>query len=230
MREPDLPPGEPRGFRLGSIAGTSIHVEISFLVVVALFVILALEEKVPPPRALLWIPILFLSVLLHEAGHAVAIALFGFGPSRIALSGFGGVTVNQRESRGWKEIVISVAGPLTSLGLAMLAALLSKGSLMRDPMMASLLPLMAWANRSWAIFNMIPIYPLDGGQVLRNLCRLMMRERRALLTATAISLALTVALAIYALLNRMMFLTMLSLLLLSQNYQVWKMIRGQGRP
>ncbi|HXI11989.1 MAG TPA: M50 family metallopeptidase [Thermoanaerobaculia bacterium] len=217
---------ETRGLSLGSIRGTTIHVEISFLVLLALFVFLNMEERVPIERALLWIPIVFLGVLMHEFGHAAVIGLFGYGPSRISLSGLGGVTMNERSVSPGKEIIISAAGPLTSLAIALLASLGERSeTLMRDPMMAAFIPLVAWTNRSWAIFNLLPIFPLDGGQILRNLCRLALNERRALVVSTILSLLLTAAMAFYAITHRMMFMAMLSLLFFMQNYQILNLIR-----
>lgn len=231
MDQETSPATSSRGFRIGSIAGTTIHVEVSFLILVVFFILLNLEDQGSVAKALLWAPTLFLGVLLHEFGHAAVIALFGNGPSQISLSGFGGLTVNERQSTPWKEIVISAAGPLTSLAIGFLAGYASHSpSLTRDPMLAAWLPLLAWTNQSWAVFNLIPIFPLDGGQILRNLCSLVFSRRRALLISTGISMLLTAALAVYGLTHQMIFLTMLALVLLMQNLQVWNLIRKSPPP
>ena len=70
---------EPHGLRLGSVAGTSLFVQPSFLILAAFFVLLELQVRAPIEQALLWIPTLFFSVLIHELAHALTIAALGFG-------------------------------------------------------------------------------------------------------------------------------------------------------
>lgn len=214
--------------RLGSIGGTSIHVEISFLILAGLFVILDIERGLPIERALLWIPILLLSVLVHEIGHAATIAMFGFGRSAIVLGGFGGVTINQRRSVPWKEIVISLAGPGFSLLLAFLLVfgVRTFPALVRDPMLAAFIPLMIWANQVWAVFNLVPIFPLDGGQALQNLVRFFTTDRRAVAVSIVSSIVLGVLVLVLALVSRWFFLAILAAMLLMQNYNRWQLWRG----
>jgi len=102
---------------LGSILGTTITLDFSFLLVVAFFVVTDVQ-RAGMRYALLWIPVLFLSVLLHELAHAGTIGAFGFGPSQIVLEGIGGVTINQRKARPWQDLIISAAGPVSSFLLA----------------------------------------------------------------------------------------------------------------
>src|SRR5260370_30830648 len=111
--------------RLGTILGTTIDAEITFLILMAFFVITAYNPSRGWHYALLWIPVVVISVVLHELAHAAMIGLFGFGPSRIILGGMGGVTINDRQqTKPWQQVVISVAGPLTSFGLWYIATLL----------------------------------------------------------------------------------------------------------
>src|SRR5688572_27618678 len=97
---------EPRGLRLGSIAGTPIYLDPSFFLLVGIFILIDMERGKPLLEALLWIPTILVSVLFHELGHSLTIKAFRFGPSVIILGGFGGVTINARRSRPWKEILI----------------------------------------------------------------------------------------------------------------------------
>src|SRR5260370_786130 len=102
---------------LGSILGTTITLDFSFLILVALFVMVNLDQS-GPQYALLWIPILFISILFHELAHAAMIGVFGYGPSQIVLQGVGGVTINERRARPWQDLLISSAGPASSVLLA----------------------------------------------------------------------------------------------------------------
>lgn len=218
---------EPSGIRLGSLRGTTIHVEISFLILIALFVILNLESGAPMERALLWAPILFFSVLLHEIGHAATIGALGFGPSQISLAGLGGLTTNARRSQPWQDILISVAGPLTSFLIAVLSLVLIRvvPYFRTDPMFSVLLPTLVWANTVWGIFNLLPIHPLDGGQALRNLARMVTRERTALMISVWISMIVGGALAVWGLLRGQFFIAILAAVLTVQNFRQWQIVR-----
>lgn len=212
---------EVSGARLGSIGGTAVYVQISFVILAALFVVLDLERGYSIERALLWIPILFISVLFHELGHASTIGLFRFGASVIILGGFGGVTINARRSRPWQEILISAAGPLSSLVLAFLLrfAWLSIELLRSDRMLSELVPRMIWANIVWAIFNLVPIYPLDGGQIFKNLARYFTTGEKAVRFSAMSSLVLAAVITILAVMYRSFFLAAIAGMLAIQNYQ-----------
>jgi stage IV sporulation protein FB len=212
---------EVSGARLGSLGGTSIYVQISFVILAALFVVLDLERGYTIERALLWIPVLFLSVLFHELGHASVIGLFRFGPSVIILGGFGGVTINARKSKPWQEILISAAGPLSSIALALLLSLafMTIAFLRSDRMMSELIPRMVWANYAWAIFNLMPIYPLDGGQISKNLARFVTSREKAIRFSAISSLVLAIAITVFAVISRSFFLAAIAGMLAIQNYQ-----------
>ena len=64
---------------LGSIGGTSIDIDISFLIVAALWVMNDYQHSQDMKVALLWVPVLFLSVLIHELAHAAMFGAFGYG-------------------------------------------------------------------------------------------------------------------------------------------------------
>ncbi|HEY5611202.1 MAG TPA: M50 family metallopeptidase [Thermoanaerobaculia bacterium] len=218
--------------RVGSILGTPIFLEISFLVIVGLFVLLDLESRVPLHVALLWIPTLFVSVLIHELGHAGTIALLGYGTSEIHLAGFGGFTLNRRTARAWQDLLISLAGPTASILLALVAVLVGKTLPLAksDPLLQALLPHMVRANVVWAIFNLVPIHPLDGGQVLQHFLRMFATEKFAFLASVWISMVFAAALAIWGLLNRgALFVTMICALMLRENYIRWAAYRRADR-
>jgi stage IV sporulation protein FB len=215
------------GFRLGSVGGTPIWVRPSFFILVGLFVFIDLDSKVKLEHALLWIPVILISVLVHELAHAGAIAAFGYGSSTIELGGWGGQTSNARSSRPWHEIVISAAGPLSSLALGglFLLAFVSYHDQM-PPGLFAFVRLMLWANFAWAIFNMLPIFPLDGGQVLFNALCHFIENHKALGATVAVSIVLALALGLGALWGRMFFVAIVSASLLFQNWQTWKALRG----
>lgn len=222
-----LPDTQERGIRLLTFRGTSVHVEISFLILIGLFVFLDLERGVPFRNALLWIPILFLSVLLHEAGHAAAIGLLRFGPSEIRLASLGGVTINRRAAKPWQEIVISLAGPAMSFALAAgsFAVMVFAGEGSLGPFLGALLPETLRANILWGIFNLLPVHPLDGGHVVQQIARKLARPVNAIRASAYSSLVFSAILLVYGIMRTWIFLAILAALFGLQNWQRLAMLR-----
>lgn len=220
-----------RGISLGSIGGTTIEMETSFILLVVFFVFLNLDQHLGVEYALLWVPILLLSVLFHELAHAATIALLGFGPSRVFLGGMGGLTVNQRRARPWQDLLISLAGPLASFLLAWICLLIfSSVTVARtDRMLAALLPQLYHANLIWGIFNLVPVYPLDGGQTARNVLRTFLTERRSFLISIWSSMVIGAAIAVVALVRGWFFLAIVVAMMVAQNFQQWQMYRAFRR-
>lgn len=109
----------------------------------------------------------FLSILLHELGHAWTIRKYGL-PTSITLQAFGGYAsypagrLDRRQS-----FIVTAAGPAIQLLLGVFLIVLARniaipeGSLMR-PFLGDLI----WVSILWSILNCLPVYPLDGGQML----------------------------------------------------------------
>lgn len=220
------------GLYLGSIFGTTIRLDISFLMIMALFVMLDMSR--PNARiemALLWIPVLFVSVLVHELAHAAMIAMLGFGASEISLSGLGGHTYKERKAQPWQNLLISIAGPLSSFGLAIVFTLLPAliPFFRTDPMMVPLSQLMVMANVLWGIFNFLPIFPLDGGSVLYNFIAMFAAARTAFITTTWASIAMAAGVLVLSLILRQFFIAIIAAMLLFQNWQRWNLWKEQSR-
>lgn len=201
--------------------GTEVHAIPSFLILMGLFVILSLENGQPWQEALLWIPVIFVSVLFHEAGHAAAYGVLGLGPSLIVLGGYGGFTVNRRDRRAWQDVIVSLAGPTFSFLLAGLVFLLRRqvGFFSSDPMFAVLVPLLILSNVVWGIFNLIPVFPMDGGQAVYGIVRYLAKPRSALLISIWSSMVLGGLLLVLGLMSGQFFVSIILGFLLYQNYQ-----------
>lgn len=215
---------------LGTILGTTLSLDFSFLILVAFFVMTEIQTA-GMPHALLWAPVLLISILFHELAHAATIGMLGYGPSDIILGGIGGATYNQRNARPWQDLLISAAGPLASYLLAQLVVL-AMGSLPavgRDPFLRALFPLLAQANLWWAIFNLIPVGPLDGASVLLNFLRLFLRERLAFPIAIWTSMIVGVVLAILSLATRWIFLSILMFWYVHSSWVRWQFFRQTNR-
>lgn len=159
--------GQMPRWRLFKISGHEVFLEPWFLLLVGFFVFGNLTSATQLAGNLLWAPILFVGILWHEIGHALAIKRLGYGPSIIILQGLGGVTINERRSNANPKhsIVISLAGPIFSVSLTVVFGVL--WALLPDlGLLTEFFSLMAQVNLVWAIFNMLPIAPLDGGHVV----------------------------------------------------------------
>jgi stage IV sporulation protein FB len=217
---------------LGSIGKTSIDIDISFLIVMGLFVATFYNREMGLRYALLWAPVLFLSVLLHELAHAGAIGAFGYGASQIVLGGMGGVTINKRNARPWQDMLISAAGPASSFAIAWLTTLFMRSAPLasHDPMLVAFLPLLLSANVWWGVFNLVPMNPLDGGHIVHNFLRMFLQERTAFSVAVWIGMlagAAIVALGIYI---GFYLLALLIAWYVFINFQQWQHFRKGGFP
>jgi Zn-dependent protease len=145
-----------------------------------------------------WIVVVFVSILIHELGHALAFRFYGIR-SQIVLHAMGGLTIPETTpwGTGWasvspnprQQIIISLAGPFAGFSFAVLImaiTVLTGGSLLTSNLfgfiplpLTALMPfggrvlsifmtMLLFVNVFWGIFNLLPVYPLDGGQVTRN--------------------------------------------------------------
>jgi len=113
--------------------------------------------------------LLFLSILLHEAGHALVARRSGIGVRSVTLFVFGGVAELERDPQdGRTELRMAIAGPLVSLALAGVCGVLAQAPGL-PVAAAATARLLAAINVILGLFNLVPALPLDGGRVLRGL-------------------------------------------------------------
>jgi Zn-dependent protease len=217
---------------LGSIRGTSIDVDFNFVFLVLFFVVMNYNPEQGIHFALLWIPILFVSVLVHELAHAAMIGIFGFGSSHIVLTGMGGVTINQRRARPWQDLLISVAGPISSFGIffACLVAYRSLPVVHTDAMLSALVPRLARANWLWALFNLIPVPPLDGGHATRDFFRMFLSERTAFVIAIWIAIVGGAGVIVYQISQRDYLIAVFIGFFVYMAFQRWQHFKSHGVP
>jgi Zn-dependent protease len=216
-------------WKLFSVWGNPVYVEPLFLLLMAFFVFSGLTSMTQFAEQLMWAPVLFIGILWHEIGHAVAIQRFGYGNSDIILQGLGGVTVNRRgQTPPGKAAVISVAGPVFSFSLTLvfgIAAALIPG----EGLLNWFCFLMAAANGFWGAFNLLPIAPLDGGHIVLHGLRSKFPQRKAYLYSAYSSLVAMAVIGIpmVVIFNMsMIFIVILGFLFVSHNMQVIRAIQG----
>ena len=113
----------------------------------------------------------FLSLLIHELGHALTMRRFGCRQVAIVLHGMGGEARYQggQFSRG-QDILVSLAGPVlqATCGIAVLF-LMAPGKGNWPPILDQLIPSFVIISLFWPILNLVPVYPLDGGRILHGI-------------------------------------------------------------
>jgi Zn-dependent protease len=136
---------------------------------------------------------LFLIVLMHEFGHALACRQVGGKADRIVLWPLGGVAYVDPPQRPGATLWSIAAGPLVNV--ALIPVLLAVNSFARTsgwavsmPDIYKLIRAVLYINVGLLIFNILPIYPLDGGQILRSLLWFVLGRARSLLVATIVGL------------------------------------------
>lgn len=147
---------------------------------------------------------LFLIVLLHEFGHSLACRQVGGRANQIVLWPLGGVAYVDPPPRPGATLWSIAAGPLVNVALlpilfVLLALSRSLGWVETNPDLYRLLRSVLYINAGLLLFNMLPVYPLDGGQILRSLLWFVLGRARSLMVATVIGLIGGVAFIAFAL-------------------------------
>jgi Zn-dependent protease len=136
---------------------------------------------------------LFLIVMLHEFGHSLACRQVGGRADRIVLWPLGGVAYVDPPPRPGATLWSIAAGPLVNVALlpllyGVVAQGRSQGWAEAMPDLYSLVHTVMWINVVLLVFNILPIYPLDGGQILRSLLWFVLGRARSLMVATILGL------------------------------------------
>jgi Zn-dependent protease len=178
-----------KSWRLGSMFGFPVEVNVSFLILLGL-VLVGFGGLAGVAIVLL----AFGGVLLHELGHAVVARKLGVHTSGIELGFFGGAAkMENLPRRADHELAIAAAGPAVSLmlggaGLG-LAALTHVG----------LFAMIGWTNLVIAGFNLIPALPMDGGRILRAALSKQLGFVKATDVAVTVSRVAAVAFGVFGL-------------------------------
>ncbi len=160
---------------------------------------------------------IFVLVLLHELGHSMMAHEYGLRVRDITLVPFGGIArIEQMPSRPRAEAMISLAGPLVNLAIALLllpillmVGLASGHSSIEDfarfglgdVSLTGFLFYVLLANITLAVFNLLPAFPMDGGRILRAGVTPFMGRQGATTVAVAIGITLGVLIGVLGLLS-----------------------------
>lgn len=188
-----MPTGRQGSIRLFTYSGIVVSLHWSWFLVAAY----EIQTRKGSYSSVTWNVLeylaLFLIVLTHEFGHALACRQVGGRADRIVLWPLGGVAYVDPPPRPGATLWSIAAGPLVNVALLPLFYVLvtvggSSGWAETMPDLYRLLLAVKFINKWLLIFNILPIYPLDGGQILRSLLWFVLGRARSLMVATIFGL------------------------------------------
>jgi Zn-dependent protease len=184
-------PTRQGSFRLFRLAGIDVFLHWSWFAVA----VYSISDRVHQYTSLTWCVLEYLTlfgiVLLHEFGHALACRQVGGKADQIVLWPLGGVAYVAPPPRPGATLWSIAAGPLVNVALAPLLTILlvlgtNLGWKETVPNTYTFVRTICSLNFIILFFNLLPIYPLDGGQILRSLLWFAFGRARSLMVATIV--------------------------------------------
>ena len=185
-----------------------------------------------PRHRFLGVLCVFVSILVHELGHAITLRRYGY-PSQIVLYAMGGYATSTRLST-WKNVWVSFAGPLAGFLLygvvrfGLYVTLRAAPHLLDNDAVRYCIGLLLWINLYWGLLNLVPCLPLDGGHIMQALVSRYF-PRRAPERILQISIVASGAVALYAvrLMPGSQFLLILFGILCAQSVIAYNELQGR---
>jgi len=162
------------------------------------------------PKMAVWVAVMFVGVLAHEYGHAVAGRLFGLKP-RIELHGMGGLTSweNGRMLSPGRSMVVSAAGPAVGIVVGVVTLVGAAVVHVEDHSVGGFaVQSVIWVNLGWGVLNLVPMMPLDGGNLMASFFELF-ASGKGRIFARWLSLAFAAALVAFAVFYQQLYLAIL---------------------
>jgi stage IV sporulation protein FB len=141
---------------------------------------------------LIWIAVVFVSVLWHELGHTLMMRRFGEPRAQILLYAGGGLAMGSQFRSRRESILVSLAGPAAGFLLGLTVWIIAQYIPLESTYARYAVVRLLFVNIIWSLVNLLPVIPLDGGRV----CEAVLGERRSRL-AYQISLIVAVGAAIF---------------------------------
>jgi len=221
----------PGSIRLFRFAGINLFVHWSWFLVA----VYEISDRPKAYSSLTWNVLeylaLFVIVMFHEFGHALACRQVGGVADRIMLWPLGGVAYVNPPPRPGATLWSIAAGPLVNVVLIPILSTLialerSLGWAVTMPNAYGFLRSVWYINVGLLIFNLLPVYPLDGGQILRSLLWFVMGRARSLMAATIVGFAGAAGFILVALRTRSAWFGLLSFFILTYCWRGLKQARA----
>lgn len=229
-----MTPTRQGSFHLFRLAGIDVFVHWSWFLVA----VIEVNNRRTQYTSMMWNALEYLSlfgiVLLHEFGHALACRQVGGQADQIVLWPLGGVAYVAPPLRPGATFWSIAAGPLVNVALAPILTALailahSAGWGETMPNTMEYLQAVCVINYALLIFNILPIYPLDGGQILRSILWFFTDRGRSLMIAATIGLIGVVALFGLAVFARSFWIGLMTVFILLNCWQGLMQARLLGK-
>jgi len=220
-------PTQGGSIRLFRVAGIDVFLHWSWFLV-AIYEVQIWRSMFSSPVWAVWLYLgLFALVTMHEFGHALACRQVGGEANQIVLWPLGGIAFVRPPQRAGAMLWSIAAGPLVNLLLLPILSFaahiaFSAGMSYSNPDAYKLLGKLWWINVGLLIFNILPVYPLDGGQILRALLWFPLGQIRSLFIASGVGIAGAIGLGLIALWWQSIWFGILAFFLLSQAMVGWR--------
>jgi Zn-dependent protease len=202
-----------RSFLICRIKGVPFRLHWAYFLLVLYFLWEPLLDIRAEPEwflhSLIALVLLSGAILCHELAHMAAARSFGVHVKSITLWALGGLTeLSEKAPTPRADVVISLAGPACTLALAGIGYALSD----QPGAVGTQMKPFAFYNFWMFLFNLIPAYPLDGGQALRAVLQSKMGEARGDLLTARIGIAASVAVAVAGIILRQRILLIIGIM------------------
>lgn len=209
------------------LAGIRVYLHFTWFIVAALEVTRFAHRYQNPIWAVLEYCALFGVVLMHEFGHALACRQTGGQADTIVLWPLGGIAFVKPPARPGAYLWSIAAGPLVNVVLfplfTLFAFVLTKLHWKTvHPDFYQFVLTVWFMNAGLLCFNLIPVYPLDGGQILRGLLWLKVGPIRSLKAASIIGFGGAILFALWAIAWRSIWLGILAFFIFAQAQAGWR--------
>jgi Zn-dependent protease len=220
-------PTQGGSIRLFRVAGIEVFLHWSWFLVAVYEVQVWRSMFSSPIWALLLYLGLFVLVTMHEFGHALACRQVGGRAERIVLWPLGGIAFVSPPPRAGAMLWSIAAGPMVNLLLLPILTYAQhaagRAGWVNTNVDAYLVLLWLWRiNLMLLLFNLLPIYPLDGGQIVRALLWFPLGQIRSLFIATGIGFVGGGALLLWAFSQQSIWIGIMAFFLLSQAAVGWR--------
>ncbi len=204
-------------FKVFHVAGTDVRIHVTFLLLLAFIALgsFAAGDAAAAIYGVAFVCLVFLCVLLHEFGHALAARRYGIRTPDITMLPIGGLARLERmPDNPSEELVVAIAGPLVNVAIALLLSPFASGpfhfaGIGREE--AGLLTNLRNVNLALVLFNLIPAFPMDGGRVFRAFLAMRMDYARATAIAASTGQSIAVIGGLLALVNGQPMLVLIAI-------------------
>lgn len=223
--------------QLGKYFGIRLYIHWSWFLL-PIIGVFSIGDEINPYFWLCLIVGAFTCVVMHEYGHALMAKYFGIGTRDITLYPIGGVArLDHFTEKPIEEFWIAVAGPAVNVAIVIILAICGFSAVMLagfntvvESLIGQYLFYLGVANIFLVVFNMLPVFPMDGGRVLRALLAMWLGQLQATRIAANVGMVFAIMLGMFGLLSGQIILALVSLFVIVVGQLELRAVEMKHRP